>query len=259
MPISSDNVVALFPAGGKARRLSLIPCSKEILPIGAAGHLTKVERPIKGVCHSLLDSLAYAGITNCIVVLDQTKEDIRRYLRNDGGIEGFHIDYHPIDDSPNTPSTLVAPYAAIKDKWVALGFPDMVLPQRGAFKHLLSESVEDVDVVIGLFPADQPENVDMVEIDDQGYVQAISIKPKQTKLRMTWGVALWGPRFTQFMCDFLATPREQEKEIYVGDVIIAALEQGYKVRGVRVSSRPYLDIGVPANYDQLFNLQRFLT
>jgi len=68
----------------------------------------------------------------------------------------------------------------------------------------------------------------------------------------TWGIALWTPAFTAFTHAFVQRAavnipgvRGAEREIYVGDVIQAAIDQGMAVHAVDLSSVPYLDIGTP--------------
>ena len=98
----------------------------------------------------------------------------------------------------------------------------------------------------------------MVEVDDDFSVRRIMIKPSHTDLRLTWGIAIWTPVFTQFMHDHLQTiqdefesPKNTDKELHVGDVIQAAIENGLRVRSVKVSEEPYTDIGIPENLAKL--------
>ena len=39
----------------------------------------------------------------------------------------------------------------------------------------------------------------MVDIDPEGKIRNIVIKPQLTELSLTWGVAVWTPIFTKFM------------------------------------------------------------
>jgi len=105
-----------------------------------------------------------------------------------------------------------------------------------------------------LFPADHTHTVDMVAFTAEGSVERIDIKPTQTSLTCAWGAALWTPRFTQFMRDWLTSinfdspgARHGYGEISVGHVIQAAIAAGLKVNAVKVSEKAYLDIGTPDN------------
>jgi glucose-1-phosphate thymidylyltransferase len=103
-------------------------------------------------------------------------------------------------------------------------------------------------VVLGLFPADQPEKVDMVDSGADGKVNQIVIKPRQTQLRHTWGVALW-PRCFPGLCMntwlLLGNPPHIPPELFMGDIIQAAIGEGLRVEAVHVSDEPFLDIGMP--------------
>ena len=106
----------------------------------------------------------------------------------------------------------------------------------------------DADVVLGLFPTDRPEKVDMVDLDDDSRVLHIAIKPRQTHLRYTWGLAVWKPTFTHFLHEHLIAIKTSAKvrpELFVGDVIQAAIDDGLRVEAVHVADTPYLDIGTP--------------
>ncbi len=101
-------------------------------------------------------------------------------------------------------------------------------------------------MVLGLFPADRPEIMDVVEVDAEGGVRRIVVKPAHTTLTQTWGLALWTPAFTEFLHDRLQGPASGEgAELHVGHLIQAAIEAGLRVEAITVSGQPFLDIGVP--------------
>jgi glucose-1-phosphate thymidylyltransferase len=82
-------------------------------------------------------------------------------------------------------------------------------------------------------------------------VRAIAIKPQRTELRYTWMLAVWAPSFTQFLHHFVEDRLEAGeppvgpggRELYMGDVVQAALERGMSVDAVRFDDGAYLDIG----------------
>jgi glucose-1-phosphate thymidylyltransferase len=132
---------------------------------------------------------------------------------------------------------------------VALGFPDIIFQSEEAFMRVLAKlTASDADVVLGLFPTDRPEKVDMVGLDDDSRVLHLAIKPRQTHLRYTWGLAVWKPTFTHFLHEHLIAVKTTAKvrpELFVGDVIQAAIDDGLRVEAVHVADTPYLDIGTP--------------
>ena len=77
-------IIGLVPAGGSARRLGQIPCSKEIFPLGFAGE-GKERRP-KAVSEYLLDKYRAAGCEKVFFILRQGKWDIPAYYG-----DGHHL------------------------------------------------------------------------------------------------------------------------------------------------------------------------
>ena len=57
---------------------------------------------------------------------------------------------------------------------------------------------------------------------------------------------MWTPIFTEFIHDFLKnTQIMKQNELYIGDVIQAAIDKNYHVNGVLFPNGTCLDIGMP--------------
>lgn len=132
------------------------------------------------------------------------------------------------------------------------GFPDILFQPGDAFARLLNRQAEtNADIVIGLFPAHQPYKMDMVDLDPDGRILQITIKPPQTHLRYTWIIAVWAGRFTHFMHELVAFRKMIQKEeqgqpeLYLGDVIEAAIQERVRVENVIFDDGSYVDIGTP--------------
>jgi len=161
-----------------------------------------------------------------------------------------------------SPYTLDQAYAFVAGRRIALGFPDILFEPADAYGRLLAHQERSgADVVLGLFPAQTPEKMDMVETDSRGRVREIHIKPRATALRLTWIIAVWTPAFTRFMHTYLAEildevraggypHRERPREPYVGDVLRAAIRQGMVVETLRFEQGWCLDIGTPEDLDR---------
>ena len=245
---SLQEVIGLIPAGGQATRLAPLPCSKELYPIGLRpvdenrGVLPKV------ICHYLLEKMRFAKVTKTYIILREGKWDIPAYLR-DGALLDMHLAYLILGLPFGVPYTLDQAYHFVQDNLVALGFPDVLFQADDAFVQLLSrQATSGADVVLGIFPADRPQKVDMVDLDEDCRVREIVIKPRETHLTYTWTVAVWTPIFTRFMHEYLAPMKAsaaQQPELFVGNVVQAAINDGLRVEGVHLSDNPYLDIGTP--------------
>jgi glucose-1-phosphate thymidylyltransferase len=226
-----------------------LPGSKEVYPIGFRAIEDGGLRP-KVVCHYLLEKMRLAGVRKVYIVLRQGKWDIPAYL-GDGSLLDMHLAYLMMGLPFGAPYTIDQAYPFVQEALVAFGFPDVLFQPDDAFVQLLARQAEtQADIVLGLFPSDQPHTADMVDFDNAGQVRHIHIKPAQTDLTYTWMIAVWTPVFTQFMHDYLAnvvTQAPERKELFVGDVIQAALLQGLPVQTVLFSDGKCLDIGLPEN------------
>jgi glucose-1-phosphate thymidylyltransferase len=240
-------VVAVIPAAGSAARLSPLPCSKELYPIGLHTEGDGVQRP-KVVAQYLLEKLKRAGIAKVFISLRRGKADIMNYF-GEGKSLGLDIAYLVTEVPYGAPYTIDRAHEFVKDDIVALGFPDILFDADEAFSALLHRlSQTQADVVLGLFPADRPDKCDMVAVDAAGVVEQIVIKQKDCVLTETWGIAVWAPRFSAYLHGYLKTHLSgaaTAKELFVGDVIRAAIADGLRVEAIRVSDSPFIDIGTP--------------
>jgi glucose-1-phosphate thymidylyltransferase len=240
---------------GAASRLAGLPCSKEIFPVGlnmpGAG---QPPRPL-AVCEHLLGALRNAGITTSYLVIREGKWDIPACL-GDGSRLGLHLAYLMMGRPWGTPYSIDQAYPFVRDRRVALGFPDMCFDDGPIFARVLAhQEASQADVVLGVFPADRPDKVDMVELGADHRVTRIVIKPATTGLRHTWGVAVWTPRFTEFMHTFLKSHQETAAaapELFVGDVMRAAMQAGLDIQAVEVSAQPFVDIGTWEDLRRVF-------
>ncbi len=185
-----QEVVGLLPAGGKATRIAPLPCSKELLPIGF--HSLDQGRGLrpKVVSHYLLEKMRLANIKKVYIILRKGKWDIPSYY-GDGKMLDMHLAYLIMDLPYGIPHTLDQAYHFVEDAIVALGFPDIMFQPEDAFVKLLDKQAEsNADIVLGLFPAPLPHKTDMVELDNNGRIRSIQIKPDHTQLNYAWEIAV---------------------------------------------------------------------
>lgn len=250
-------VIGLFPAGGQATRIAPLPCSKELYPIGFRRVAEDGSFRPKVSCHYLLEKMQMAGITKVYIVLRNGKWDIPAYL-GDGKMVEMHLAYLIMRIPFGVPYTLDQAYPFVQNAIVALGFPDILFQTDDAFVQLLHRQMEtNADVVLGLFATNQFQKWDMVDIEANGKIRQIVIKPSQTHLRYNWAIAIWTPVFTRFMHEYLDTilkanrPENAEnnelkrKELCIGEVIQAAIINNLFVEGVIFPDDSCLDIGTP--------------
>lgn len=244
-------IVGLLPAGGTAARVAPLPCSKEIFPIGFHSSESKVGLRPKASAHYLIEKMQRAGAQKAYFVLRDGKWDIPAYF-GDGAMVGLPLGYLMMGRPDGVPFTLDQAYPFVGEATVLFGFPDILFQPGDAFVHLLNRQAETgASIVIGLFPAHQPQKMDMVDLDPHGRVIGLAIKPRRTHLRFTWIIAVWDHRFSDFLHAFVARRKTLQpdaagrRELYVGDVIQAAIQEGERVENVLFSDGSYIDIGTP--------------
>jgi NDP-sugar pyrophosphorylase family protein len=253
------SVVGLVPAAGRAKRIAPSPCSKEIFPIGFRRDRDGQIRP-RVASHDLFAKFVRAGATRGYVILREGKWDIPAYF-GDGAIVGLDLAYIVIAESIGPPDTLDRAYSFVRNDTVVFGFPDILFGPEDVFERLLQKRRDtNADVVLGLYPAREARLMDMVEIDEEGRVHGMMLKPPATDLSHGWLCAVWSPVFTEFMHGFVQREREKhasnadayrqidpQGDLPVGAVLKGALEAGLRMCGVVFQERNYRDIGVPDN------------
>jgi glucose-1-phosphate thymidylyltransferase len=242
--------IGLIPTAGQAKRLSPLPFSKEVYPLGFTGtEASQTQRP-KVVCEYLLEAMRCAEIRRAFLILRSGKWDIPAYLGDGEGL-GMHLGYLIMGLPYGVPFTLNQAYPFIRDAHIALGFPDILFSPRDAFCHLqATQAATQADVVLGVVPA-QPKQVGgMVAMDAAGTITEVIEKPAHTDLTHSWFNAVWAPTFSEFLHQYLQAWNHEhppEAEIPMGNVIHAAIGAGLKVKAHVFAQGSYLDIGIPAN------------
>ncbi|MFV9644588.1 MAG: nucleotidyltransferase family protein [Desulfobacterales bacterium] len=258
-------VVGLIPAAGKASRISPLPCSKELIPIGFGKMADDSLRP-KVVSHYLLDKFSLAGASKVYFILRNGKWDIPAYY-GDGTMMAMDFAYLLMNLPYGVPYTLDQAYPFVREAKVMMGFPDMLYGPDHAF--ILADQTlikKGADLVIGLYPVKDDHQVmkcDMVQWDmTTGRIEKIVIKPKLSNLKYSWVFAIWTPKFTQFMHDYLQIERNEHrdscitKEIHLGHVVQQAITAGLRVYGHAFSNYKFIDIGTPNELDEAYKEYR---
>jgi glucose-1-phosphate thymidylyltransferase len=245
------DLVGLVPACGLGTRISPLPMSKELYPVGFCNMPGRQGLRPKVAAHCLLESMRAAGADRAFVVLRKGKWDIPSYF-GEGEDLGMRMAYLATGSTPGVPYTVDTAYPYVRTNRVAFGFPDIIHEPVDAL-GLMTDRQEAcaADVVLGLFPAHRCEKMDMVEIDQNGRVASVVIKPERTTLFYTWILAVWTPAFTRFLHESVTRHRGRTgvgvpgRELYMGDVLQEALDFGMTIETVRFDRGRYLDIGTP--------------
>jgi glucose-1-phosphate thymidylyltransferase len=254
MSAAEREIVGIVPAAGRATRIAPLPCSKELYPIGFSTNDDDQGVRPKPVGQFLLEHFRRAGARRVFMILRKGKWDIPEYF-GDGAPLGLSIAYLMMNLPHGVPYTVDQAHDFVREATVVFGFPDMLVEPEDAYPltvaHLMATRA---DLVLGVFPTDQPHLGDPIEFDENGRIRRILVKPVESELRFTWALAAWGPSFTAFMHEFLAERERRAKaeadpdgELHMSPVIMAAIEAGLRVEALHLPNARFLDIGVPKN------------
>ena len=255
MDNKEPQITGLMPAAGSATRLSNLPCSKEILPVGFS------EKPggqsLRVAAAYLLDSFDEAEVDQAYIITRKGKWDIPQYFGT-GPHWNCPLAYIFTEPTAGTHHTLDLAYHFVKDGIVLLGFPDILFKPKNAFIRLLEKQQQSgADVVLGLFEANNPNSADMVDLNRDRRLRKIVIKPNKTNLKYTWVIAVWNSVFSNFLHEFVDGKAEKYaeklgREVYIGDVIQHALEYGLAIETVLFPNGKYTDIGTISDFKKVW-------
>jgi glucose-1-phosphate thymidylyltransferase len=240
--------VGLVPAGGQATRISPLPCSKELYPIGFGPiDKTQTRRP-KVVSHYLLEKMKAGGVHKVYFVLRPGKWDIPAYY-GDGTNLGMSFAYLMLGVPYGVPFTLDQAYPFVRNATVAFGFPDILFDADEGFSALYADHLSTgADISLGMFPATDPLSLeDRVIMEDHGLVRDILLRPPSSDLPYSWAIAVWSPKFTDFLHQYVEEKKTgtMQIELSAGHAIQAAIRFGLHARGIILGQNPYIDIGTP--------------
>jgi glucose-1-phosphate thymidylyltransferase len=236
-----ERVVAVVPAAGSATRLGdLLTGSKEIVDIGGEPLLVR-----------LLGRLMGAGVDEAVVVLREGKWDIPETLLDHPNL-GVDVSYVIVREPRGELHSVAAALRSTGGSLVALGYPDVLFEPPDAYGRLLERQAETgADLVLGLFPTEDVERVDMVALDDRSRPVEIVIKQPDRGLRYSWSLAVWSPVFSDYILDNLRVIAQSTTgESSVGDAVQGAIDDGMAVEAVIFEEGTYLDVGTPERLDE---------
>ena len=243
------NFIGILPAAGTASRLRPFRYPKELLPIVFAPDPPRGLRPVLAIEYALR-AMGAAEIERCLVVIADWKTEVVRLL-GDGQELGMRLAYLHRDVPRGLADAVDAGYPWFGDHSVCLALPDTIFRPLSALKALKDElTATGADVVLGVFPTHQPQQLGPVRADEDGRVLAVFEKPPQTDLRNTWGIAAWSPRFSRFLHERLSATGVPD-DLSLGPVFHEAVREGLAVRAVTFVGGAYCDVGKAENIASL--------
>ncbi len=110
----------------------------------------------------------------------------------------------------------------------------------------------DADLTIGVLPTSTPTRLAPVLIDKKtNHVLNIYDKPKATNIYNTWNIAIWSPKFTKLMHEYVLNAEQdmlengikERKELLLTDVFLKAIEEKLQVYGHMFEEGNLYDLG----------------
>lgn len=243
-----SELIGIIPAAGRGTRLSTLPCSKELFPLGYEEVLQGGERCFRPrvVSQYILELMREAGVRRVFIVLGPGKDDIIEHY-GDGKRFGLEIAYLYQEKLTGIPAALCLALPWIGRETILFGMPDTIIEPRRAFSVLLDRHVErEADLTMGLFKTDSPERFGMVDLIDDRPVRCID-KPLQSATEYMWGIAAWSWRFGDLIKEYVRANGQRASEMVLTDTFQMAIERGLSVEAVRFDDGVYIDIGTPAD------------
>jgi glucose-1-phosphate thymidylyltransferase len=237
---SGRALIGLIPAAGRGTRLAGLAGSKELLAVPGTDGSGR-PGPVAG---HLLEALARAGVERAYVVLRTGKWDVVEHFTA-APPRDVRLAYLATAGTPSIPASLDLAYPFVRGATVVTGFADSCFtPLDAVGRALRRHRGNGAAVTLALFPSDRPDKTDMVELDGNR-VTGLRVKPGVCGLEYTFGAAVWGPEFTDFLHDDLPRARSSGSELQVSEVLVRALEAGLRIDAELSPAGRYIDVGTP--------------
>jgi glucose-1-phosphate thymidylyltransferase len=267
IPLNRLKITGLIPAAGSASRLSPLPFSKELYPINIDKVSSDKSFHPKTTIQYLLENMKNGGANNVFIVIRDGKWDIPSYL-GDGSPLEIHIAYLMMGVPFGPPFTIDQAYPFLDGNLILFGFPDILVTPYNAFEVLVEKlQSSKADAILGLHSVDDPENWDMVKLDDDGKVADLIIKKEEKGYDFGWAIMAWKPVFTEYLHSFtkkiLQNHREGKieengnwREPIISDVVKASIKDGLDVTSHIFEVGKIMDVGTP---ERIKNSKNFFT
>jgi glucose-1-phosphate thymidylyltransferase len=217
-----------------------------MLPVGGA---EGTGQPVIG---HLLGHMQQAGVQAVTVVIRDGKLDIRQYLAGNEWRQ-LSFDLRSTKGTSGVPETVSIGLEGNERTNIAFGFPDILYSPANALGLMMDKlDTGQSEVVLGLFPTSNPAKMDMVDTGKDGKVIEIEIKPKSTRLDLTWILAVWTPTFTEYLSNLLRNDERRmadlsgsRSDFHLGQVFKLAIADGLAIDSLAFRDGRSLDIGTP--------------
>lgn len=235
-----NSIVGVVPCAGLGTRMKPFKVWKELLNVGYQINKDFNEDILmpKVLSEYTIDNMIEGGAKDFIIVINDQKSEIVRYYNN-GKIKDVNICYVCQDITSDFYGLPIAIYEAVKwakDGTVFLGLPDTIVTPSYCFGLLHDFHLrKEADLTLGIFYTDNPLSLAPVRVNDNGVIKEVYDKPKETNLKNTWNIAIWGEKFTKLLIEnveeFTGKVENKNHEILLSDIFNLAIKKRLKVYG----------------------------
>jgi glucose-1-phosphate thymidylyltransferase len=235
-----------MPAAGRGSRLWPYRYPKELFPVALVPDAGGTGVRPWPVCMYALEAMREAGVDRCVVVVSDEKYEVLRVL-GDGTDFGLPCAFVLQREPHGLAHAVRCAQPWIRDANVVLAMPDTVTLPQDALRKMHTLLVDTAaDVVMGVFPTEEPERLGPVEMAPDGTVIHVHDKPGHRRWMNAWGLVAWAPSFTEFCCAWdQERHREGVPERVLGHAMEAARASGMSVRALVFEDGVFADIGTP--------------
>lgn len=247
--------MGLVPAAGRGTRVSPLPCSKELFPVGFRSDAEDDRPRPKVAAHHLLEKMARTGAGRAFVVLRDGKWDIPSYFGEVTGL-GLELAYVMMRRPFGVPFSVDDARPFVADATVLFGFPDILFRPDDVFVRLVERlDGGDGDVVVAVFPRRGASGADGIELDGDGRIQSWD-RTAEEDHPYTWIAAVWKPSVTEFLHEFVVAEEPsvranngswRDQEMVMGDVFHEGMRRGLQVEPLVFDHGQFVDIGTPSD------------
>ncbi len=251
--LSPSDFVAVLPAGGVGSRLAPFRYPKELLPIAyqQSGPRSNGLRP-RVIAEFALEAFVQAGARRCVVIIAPWKTEVMHYL-GDGAAFGLEIAYVYQEAARGLPHALDLAHPWVAGRHVLFAMPDTLIQPSSCLASLEAfYRATGADLALGIFPSAEADRLGAVVLEGDE-VAAIYDKRPDPPVRQVWGVAVWGPAFTELLHAELRRLQQPAgdpgktpgAEPVLGAFFDLARRSGLKVKGKLFRRGRYADVGTP--------------
>jgi hypothetical protein len=183
--------VGIVPMGGSAARWRPLSCPKELLPFG-----TRPDGSPKVAADCVFEAMTAADVSRVIVpILPQKAPLIMPYLGT--RLKNGALITYVAAPGPTMMANLMACAPLLGNDDVLFGMPDTSFTPPDIFIRCGDRLGGAVECVLGVFPSDDPEELDVV-LHHDGFADSVLPKPHAFGGAPgdVWGVAAWNAAFT---------------------------------------------------------------